>query len=108
MLAGTRVAPASPPPPSLADDEPAPSSPDVATATSRKRRRSSGVGVRWAMAVSGCGKLKAGMESLRLRLAKLETECSGMWQDIRKLGGAAGKDGWAARVQRMFSLKMKL
>ncbi|KAI4963546.1 hypothetical protein ZWY2020_011399 [Hordeum vulgare] len=31
-----------------------------------------------------------------------------MRQDIRKLGGSAGKDGWAARVQRMFSLKMKL
>ncbi|KAI4995788.1 hypothetical protein ZWY2020_037876 [Hordeum vulgare] len=29
-------------------------------------------------------------------------------RDIRKLGGAAGKDGWTARVQRMFSLKMKL
>ena len=51
--------------------------------------------------------LRAGMDSMRLRLAELERECSGMRQDIRKLGG--GKDGgWAARVQRMFSLKMKL
>ncbi|KAK1626706.1 hypothetical protein QYE76_001021 [Lolium multiflorum] len=51
--------------------------------------------------------LRAGMDSMRLRLAELERECSGMRQDIRKLGG--GKDGgWAARVQRVFSLKMKL
>ncbi|KAI4977669.1 hypothetical protein ZWY2020_014223 [Hordeum vulgare] len=54
-LAGPHVAPASPAPPSLADDEPAPSSPDAAATTSRKRRRSSGVGLRWAMAVSDCG-----------------------------------------------------
>ncbi|KAE8786659.1 BTB/POZ domain-containing protein [Hordeum vulgare] len=52
--------------------------------------------------------LRAGMDSMRLRLAELERECSHMRQDIRKLEGAAGKDGWAARVQRMFSLKMKL
>ncbi|KQJ85800.1 BTB/POZ domain-containing protein At1g30440 [Brachypodium distachyon] len=53
--------------------------------------------------------LRAGMDSMRQRLAELERECSGMRQDIRKLGCAApGKDGWAARVQRMFNLKMKL
>uniref|UniRef100_A0ACD6A0D1 Uncharacterized protein n=1 Tax=Avena sativa TaxID=4498 RepID=A0ACD6A0D1_AVESA len=50
--------------------------------------------------------LRAGMDSMRIRLAELERECSGMRQDIRKLGGKDG--GWAARVQRMFSLKMKL
>lgn len=67
-------------------------------------------GARWvtSAAVRENQALRAGMDSMRLRLAELERECSGMRQDIRKLGGAAGKDGWAARVQRMFSLKMKL
>lgn len=67
-------------------------------------------GARWvtSAAVKENQALRAGMDSMRLRLAELERECSGMRQDIRKLGGAAGKDGWAVRVQRMFSLKMKL
>lgn len=66
-------------------------------------------GASWvtAAAVRENQALRAGMDSMRLRLAELERECSGMRQDIRKLGG--GKDsGWAARVQRMFSLKMKM
>jgi APA family basic amino acid/polyamine antiporter len=66
-------------------------------------------GASWvtAAAVRENQAFRAGMDSMRLRLAELERECCGMRQDIRKLGG--GKDGgWAARVQRMFSLKMKL
>ena len=46
--------------------------------------------------------LRAGMDSMRLRLwlTELERECSGMRQDIRKLGSGGKDGGWAARVQR--------
>ncbi|KAF7067504.1 hypothetical protein CFC21_073392 [Triticum aestivum] len=67
----------------------------------------------WSAAVRENQVLKVGMDNMRMRLAELEKECSGMRQEIEKLGrggggkGGGGGGGWASHVPRRFSLKMK-